>query len=40
MLSDVRYPEEPFEPTLEEAKEALEIAKKIKGFVLNRIVLE
>ena len=37
---DVRYPEEPFEPTLEEAKEALEIAKKIKGFVLNRIALE
>jgi HEPN domain-containing protein len=37
---DVRYPEEPFEPTLEEAKEALEIAKKIKELVLSRIALE
>ncbi len=36
----VRYPEEPLEPTLEEAKEAFEIAKKIMKFVLNRIALE
>jgi len=36
----VRYPEEPFEPTSEEAKEALEMAKKIKEFVLNKIILE
>jgi len=34
---EVRYPEEWFEPTLEEAKEAFEIAKKVKEFVLNKI---
>jgi len=34
----VRYPEELLEPTSEEAKEAFEIATKIKEFVLNRIV--
>ena len=34
---DVRYPEELFQPTLEEAKEALEIAKEIKKFVLSTI---
>ncbi|MCK4475732.1 MAG: HEPN domain-containing protein [Methanophagales archaeon] len=34
---EIRYPEEWFEPTLEEAKEAFEIAKKIKEFVLNKI---
>jgi len=34
---DVRYPEELFQPTLEEAKEALEIAKKVKKFVLSTI---
>jgi hypothetical protein len=33
----VRYPEEPFEPTLEEAKEAFEIAKKIRNFVSSKI---
>lgn len=33
----VRYPEELFEPTLEEAKESFEIATKIKEFVLSRI---
>jgi len=37
---DVRYPEELLEPTLEEAKEAFEIAEKMKEFVLNRIALE
>lgn len=36
----VRYPEELLEPTLEEAKEAFEIAKKMQEFVLNRIALE
>jgi len=35
---EVRYPEELLEPTSEEAKEAFEIATKIKEFVLNRIV--
>ena len=30
---DVRYPDEEFEPTLEEAKEAVEIARKIKKYV-------
>jgi len=33
----VRYPEEYSEPTLEEAKEALEIAKRIKKFILEKI---
>jgi len=37
---DVRYPEELFQPTLEEAEEALEIAKKIKKFILSRITSE
>jgi len=34
---EVRYPEEWFEPELEEAKKALEIAKKMKEFILNKI---
>jgi len=34
---EVRYPDEWFEPTLEEAKEAFEIAKNMKEFVLNKI---
>ena len=33
---EVRYPDELVVPTLEEAKEALEIAKKVKEFVLRR----
>jgi HEPN domain-containing protein len=33
----VRYPEEPLEPTLGEAKEAFEMAKKIKRFILSKI---
>ncbi len=33
---EVRYPEDEFEPTLEEAKESFDIAKKIKEFVLNK----
>lgn len=37
---DVRYPEELFEPTLEEAKEAFEIAKKTTEFVLSRITMK
>lgn len=32
----IRYPEEWSEPTLEEAKEALETARRVKEFVLNR----
>ncbi|NQS98874.1 MAG: HEPN domain-containing protein [candidate division Zixibacteria bacterium] len=34
----IRYPEEPLEPTLKEAKEAFEMAKKIRGFVLSRLL--
>lgn len=37
---DVCYPEEEFAPTLEEAKESFEIAKKIKEFILDRITFE
>ncbi len=33
----VRYPEEPFEPTLQEANEAFETATRIRIFVLDRI---
>jgi HEPN domain-containing protein len=33
----VRYPEEPLEPTLEEAKEAFRMAKKIRKFVLDKV---
>ncbi|NOR77416.1 MAG: HEPN domain-containing protein [Methanophagales archaeon] len=36
---EVRYPEDEFEPTLEEAKESFDIAKKIKEFVLNKITV-
>lgn len=36
----VRYPEELFEPTLAEAKEAFEIAKRIRDFVLGRAISE
>ena len=34
---EIRYPEEWIEPALEEAKEAFEMAKEIREFVLNRI---
>jgi HEPN domain-containing protein len=37
---NVRYPEESFEPTLKEAKEAFEIANKIKKYVLRQITLK
>ena len=33
----VRYPEESFEPTLQEANEAFETATKIRRFALDRI---
>ena len=36
----VRYPEEPFEPTLGEAKEAFGIAKRIGNLVLDKISSE
>lgn len=36
---EVRYPEDEFEPTLEEAKESFDIAKKIKEFVFNKITV-
>jgi len=34
---DVRYPMLLEEPTIEEAKEAIEMAEKIKKFVLKRL---
>ena len=34
---EVRYPDDWFEPTGEETEEALEIAKKVKEFVLKKI---
>ncbi|RJP56061.1 MAG: HEPN domain-containing protein [Deltaproteobacteria bacterium] len=34
---EIRYPDVWLEPGIEDAKEALEIAKKVKGFVLNKI---
>ena len=33
---EVRYPDEFYIPTLEEAKEAYEIARKIKDFILEK----
>jgi HEPN domain-containing protein len=36
---EIRYPDVGLEPKLEEAKESLEIAKKVKEFVLKRINL-
>ena len=37
---EIRYPDDYFEPTIQEEKEAFEIAKKIKEFILNRINLK
>lgn len=34
---EIRYPDDWFEPTQEDVKEAYEIAKKVKEFVLNKI---
>ena len=34
---EIRYPDVWLEPGIEDAKEALEIAKKVKEFVLNKI---
>lgn len=34
---EIRYPDVWLEPEIEDAKEALEIAKKVKKFVLNKI---
>jgi len=34
---EIRYPDDWFEPEAEDAKEALEIARKVKEFVLNKI---
>ncbi|MEM5821373.1 MAG: HEPN domain-containing protein [Candidatus Aenigmatarchaeota archaeon] len=35
--TDIRYPEEFYMPSIEEAKEAIEIAEKVKEFVLNKL---
>src|SRR5574340_828206 len=34
---EIRYPDEWYEPTMEEAKEAYELALEVKKFVLERI---
>lgn len=34
----IRYPEEPLEPTLKEANEAFEAAKKIREFILSKLL--
>jgi len=34
---EIRYPDVCFEPGIEDAEEALEIARKVKEFVLNKI---
>jgi len=34
---EIRYPDDWYEPTLEEAREAFEIATKIKEFIQNKI---
>ena len=34
---EIRYPDDWFEPTLEETKEAYKIVKQVKEFVLNKI---
>jgi len=34
---EIRYPDLWLEPGIEDAKEAFEIAKKVKEFVLNKI---
>ena len=36
---DLRYAEEFYEPTLEEAQEAIKIAEKVKEFVLKKLKL-
>lgn len=37
---EIRYPDDLFEPDLNDAKEAFAIAKKIKVFILGKITLE
>jgi HEPN domain-containing protein len=34
---DVRYPDEFYIPSIEEAKEALEIAKKVRNFIIRKL---
>ena len=34
---DVRYPDEFYTPSLEEAKEAFEIAKRVKDFIFKKL---
>ncbi len=34
---NIRYPEEPMEPSLEDAREALEVTKRIKDFILDKV---
>jgi HEPN domain-containing protein len=36
---DMRYPDDFYTPTIEEAKEALKFASKVKAFVLQRLNL-
>ena len=34
---DIRYPDEFYIPSIEEAKEALEIAKKVRNFIIRKL---
>ncbi len=36
---EVRYPDDFYEPTIEEAKETVEIARKVKEFIIKKINL-
>lgn len=37
---EIRYPDDWYEPTIEEAKQAYEIALKVKNFVLKRLGIQ
>ncbi len=37
---EIRYPGEWFEPTIEEAKEAYELALEVKKFVQNKLMIQ
>ncbi|RJP91524.1 MAG: HEPN domain-containing protein [Desulfobacteraceae bacterium] len=37
---EIRYPDEWYEPTIEEARQAFEITLKVKYFVLNKLGVE
>ena len=37
---EIRYPDDWYEPTIEETKQAYEIALKVKNFVLKRLGIQ